>query len=308
MVINSKFNSLLDTVGNTPIIKVSFDSEVSYFAKLEYLNPSGSIKDRAAKYMIEKAERDGILKKGGIIIEASSGNQGISAAMIGAIKGYKVIITVSEKVSEEKKKALQAYGAEIVICDSKLLFTNENSYHGTAIRLNKEIPNSFMLNQYYNPDNLEAHYYGIAPEFYNQIGKNLTHMFIGMGTGGTISGISRYFKEQQSACKIYAVDTAVSFRSTKGKPSSSEIEGVGMPYESPIYKKELVDEVFAVSDAEAFWMLKKLSHEHGLLVGSSSGAVAYAAYTHGKLLPKDSVVGMIFTDSGRAYLSKNFYS
>ena len=299
--------NLLNAIGNTPIANVSFDTAAHVYAKLEYLNPGGSVKDRPALYMIEYAERTGKLKPGGTIIDASSGNQGIAIAMIGSLKNYKVIITVSEKISQEKLQTMQAYGAETIMCPATEFIEDSRSYHSKAIELAKKNPNAFMPNQYFNPLNSEAHYYSLGPEIWQQTQGNITHFFAGVGTGGTISGVGRYLKEKNPDIKIIGIDSVNSYRATNGNPKPYAIEGIGIDFISPVINYSLIDDIITVSDEQAFAMLKTLARKHGLLVGTSSGAVASGVQRYFDSFDKNSVVVIIFGDSGRAYLSKDFY-
>lgn len=300
------YKSLLDAIGNTPIVKLNFSTK-NIYAKLEYLNPGGSIKDRSAMYMVEQAEKNGILKPGGTIIDASSGNHGIALAMIGKIKGYKVIITVSEKISKEKLMTLKAYGAEVVVCKPTQFIEDPESYHYIAQKIHKETPNSFMPNQYYNPVNREAHEKLIGPEIWKQTEGKITHFVAGAGTTGTISGVGRYLKSVNPEIKIIAIDSINSYKATKGNPKPYIIEGIGMDFDTPVTDENAIDEVIAVSDEETIEMLKYLAKSEGFLVGPSSGAVACGIKKlSANLKDSDLVVG-IFGDSGRAYLSKGFY-
>lgn len=300
--------SLLHIIGNTPLVRLPFDTPATVYAKLEYLNPGGSIKDRAALYMIEEAERTGILKPGGTIIEASSGNQGIAAAMIGAIKGYKVIITASKKVSKEKLDAMCAYGAELRLYEPTLHLDNPESYRSKALELHKNTPNSFFINQYFNQWNMDSHYHMLGKEVWRQTDGKLTHFLAAAGSGGTISGAGKYLKEQNPAIRIIGVDAATSYRSTKGNPKPYKIEGMGVDYDSPVLQTQFIDSFVPVDDASALTMLKTLAHTHGFLVGPPSGAVAYAAYELAKTLTHNDTVIALFGDSGRAYLSKEYYT
>lgn len=301
------FPSILDTIGNTPLVRFPFDLSAALYAKLEYLNPSGSVKDRSAKFMIEYAEKNGLLKPGGTIIEASSGNQGISVAMIGKIKGYKVIITVSEKISAEKLATIKAYGAEVVVCPSTNFLEDPQNYHSVAVCLQKETPNSFMPNQYFNVLNAQAHYASLGPEIWRQTDGKITHFFAGAGSGGTITGVARFLKEKNKNIKVIAVDSINSFRATKGNPKPYKLEGIGIDFVSPVIDYAFIDEVLTVSDDDAIAMLKKLAHS-GYLVGPAAGAVAHVTYEYAKKhLPKNACAVMIYGDSGRAYLSKGFY-
>lgn len=300
--------NLLHTIGNTPLVRVNFDTPARIYAKLEYRNPGGSIKDRTALYMIEQAEKRGQLKPGGTIIEASSGNQGIAAAMIGAIKGYKVIITVSEKISKEKQTALKAYGAQLVLCKPTSFLNDPESYHTKALEIHKNTPNSFMINQYFNYDNLLSHYHLLGPEIWRQTNGTVTHYIAAAGSGGTVSGAGKFLKEQNPHITVVAVDAANSFRATNGNPQPYKLEGMGVDFVAPLVDESVIDLFKLVTDDQAIAMLKTLAHHHGLLVGPASGAVAYAVHEYAQKLSPDDVVVMMFGDSGRAYLSKDFYS
>ncbi len=300
-------HSLINAIGNTPLVQVTFDTPTTTYAKLEYLNPGGSIKDRSASYMIEQAEKNGTLKPGWTIIDASSGNQGIATALIGAAKGYKVIITVSEKISQEKLNTIKAYGAQVVMCPATKFIEDPRSYHSQAVQLHKNTPHSFMPNQYFNLLNTRAHYYSLGPEIWRQTNGNITHFFAGAGTGGTISGAGQYLKEKNPAIQIIAVDSINSYRSTQGNPKPYEVEGMGIDFDSPVINYNVIDSIVTVSDEQALGMLKPLAQKYGLLAGPSSGAVAWAAAQYTKNCDKDTVAVMIFGDSGRAYLTKNFY-
>jgi len=300
-------DNLLDLIGNTPLVRVNFPTTAKVFAKLEYCNPGGSIKDRSARFMIEQAEKEGRLKPGGTIIEASSGNQGIAAAMIGAVKGYKVIITASKKVSAEKRATMKAYGVELIECEPTLFLTDPKSYHGQAMEIHRNTPNSIMLNQYFNPENSEAHYRFLGPELWKQTGGTITHFIGGAGSCGTICGAGKYLKEQNKAVKILGVDSVNSYQATKGNPQPYALEGMGIDYDTPLLDQAAIDGFLNVADADAISMLKIMARKHGLLIGPASGAVAQATYEYAKTAPADAVIVMLFGDSGRAYLTKNFY-
>lgn len=300
-------NNLLGAIGNTPLVRVNFGTPPQIYAKLEYLNPGGSIKDRAALFMIEEAERLGLLKPGGTIIEASSGNQGISAAMIGAIKGYNVIITVSEKVSQEKKDTLKAYGVKMVVCPATTHLTDPQSYHSKALEIHKNTPNSFMLNQYFNKTNLVAHYKSLGPEIWRQTNGSVTHFCGAVGSGGTVSGAGKFLKEQNPNIYVVGVDSVNSFRATNGNPKPYKIEGMGVDYTTPLLNEAVIDHFALAHDDDAISMLKELASNHGLLVGPASGAVAHCVREYSRNLSADDILVMIFGDSGRAYLTKNFY-
>ena len=299
--------SLLNAIGNTPLVHINFDTPATVYAKLEYLNPGGSVKDRSALYMIEYAEKHGLLKPGGTIVDASSGNHGVAVAMIGVTKGYKVIITVSEKISQEKMATIKAYGAHVVVCPSTAFIDDPRSYHSVARKIHQETPNSFMPDQYFNTVNALGHYTLLAPEIYHQTHGTITHFFACAGTGGTISGTGKYLKEQNPAIKVIGIDSNNSFRSTKGNPKPYKIEGMGIDFVSPVMNYDVVDEIVEVADDDALPMLQTMAQKHGLLVGPSSGAAAYVVQEYSKKLQKGDVAVMIFGDSGRAYLTKNFY-
>jgi cystathionine beta-synthase len=304
---NKKYENILQAIGNTPLVRLDLGTPPKIYAKLEYLNPGGSIKDRAALYMIEQAEKNGRLQPGGTIIEASSGNQGIACALIGAVKGYKVIVTVSEKVSIEKQNTLRAYGVEIIACKPTTFLEDPESYHSVALKLHHQIPGSFFLNQYFNAENALAHYTLLGPEIWEQTHGTLTHFCAATGTGGTASGAGKFLKEKNPSIKIFGVDAATSYRSTGGNPQPYKMEGIGVDFNGPLLDDSVINEFLLATDDAALWMLKTLARQHGLLVGPSSGAVAYAAYEYSKKLTEYDVVVIVFGDSGRAYLTKDFY-
>jgi cystathionine beta-synthase len=299
--------SLLDLIGNTPLVRITREDQPALYVKLEYLNPGGSIKDRAALYMIEQAEKIGALQPGGTIIEASSGNQGFAAAMIGAIRGYRTIITVSEKISEEKKKALRALGAELIVCPATPTLDDPRGYYATARRVHESTPGSYMLNQYFNPDNAAAHYYGLGPEIWRQTEGKVTHFFAAAGSGGTVSGAGKYLKEQNSAIVVMAADTSTSYRATKGNPQPYKLEGIGIDYDSPVLYEQYINEFVNVTDEDAIAAIRSVARTKGILIGPSSGAVIHAALSKLDQMTADSVGVILCGDSGKAYLSKDFY-
>jgi cystathionine beta-synthase len=301
------YDNILSAIGHTPLVNVDLGCKAHIFAKLEYLNPGGSVKDRSAHFMIEHAEKKGLLKPGGTIVDASSGNHGIAIAMIGAVKKYHVIITVTEKISTEKLQTLKAYGAEIVMCSSKHPLDHPESYHSTALKIHKKTPNSFMPNQYYNIENRHAHYSLIGPEIWDQTNGKVTHVIAAAGTGGTISGAGTYLKEKNPDVKVIAVDSENSLRATNGCPRPYKIEGMGIDFVSPVLDYDIVDEFVCVSDEEALRTLKPFAQNEGLLVGLSSGAVIAATQKYSYHFKDDNCVVMICGDSGRAYLTKHSY-
>jgi len=304
------YKNLLDAIGNTPLVQINFHNNVNQakvFAKLEYLNPGGSMKDRSALYMIEEAERLGILKPGGTLIDASSGNHGVAVAMIGKLKGYKVIICVFEKCSKEKLQTIKSYGAQVIVCSNTAFINDPKSYHSVALEIHKNTPNSFMPNQYFNISNAIGHEKSMGPEIWKQTEGKITHFFAAAGTGGTITGVGRYLKNQNPNIKIIAIDSNHSFRATNGNPKPYKIEGIGMDFDTPVLDKTVIDDIVEVSDENGLGMLKTLSSQHGFLVGPSSGAVAWAAYSYLYKLKSDDLAVIMFGDSGRAYLSKGFF-
>lgn len=299
------FHSLLDCIGNTPLIKLDMAVKATLLAKLEYLNPSGSIKDRTAFFMVEQAEKQGLLKSGGTIIEASSGNQGIALAMIGAIKGYSVIITVPDRTSQEKIATLKSYGAKVHICPDTDDLGDPDGYRNCAKMLHQKTEGSFMPNQYINPDNVTAHL-ATGAEIWQQTKGLVTHCFIGMGSCGTISGVGRYLKRKNPAIKIIGIDAATSKLSCPDNPKAYQTEGIGVDVISDTLDRTVIDQIATIHDQDAFAMTRSLAKQ-GYLVGLASGAVMSVALDHVQHLPSDAVVVVIFTDSGRAYLSKAFH-
>lgn len=300
-----KIKNFLECIGNTPLAKINFDAKATILAKLEYLNPGGSIKDRSALFMVEEAERTGKLRPGGTIVEASSGNQGIALAMIGAIKGYEVIITVPNRTSAEKIATLQAYGVKVFVCPDTDDLHDPEGYHSKAEELHKKIPNSYMPNQYYNIENTKAHYTVTGPELWQQTNGSLTHCFIGMGSCGVISGVGKYLKEKNKNIKIIGIDAATSKLSMPDHPKAYKTEGIGVDVITETLNRDVIDEIIPVADDDAFIMTRKLA-KIGYLVGLSSGAVMHAVSRYAHNFGEKDVAVVFFADSGRAYLSKVF--
>ncbi|MCF7799468.1 cysteine synthase family protein [Candidatus Babeliales bacterium] len=300
----NKYKNLLELIGNTPLIKLEMGTKPTLLAKLEFLNPGGSLKDRSALFMVQQAEKDGLLKPGGTIVEASSGNQGIALAMIGAIKGYKVIITVPDRTSQEKISVLKAYGATVYVCPNTDSLDDPRGYHSVAERLHHEIPDAFMPNQYFNKSNPLAHYHTTGKEIWEQTNGEVTHVIIAAGSCGTISGVGKYLKEKNPNIKIIGVDAATSAFSSK-EPKAYNAEGIGIDVVSETFDKTVVDEIIPLSDDHIFDTTKKLASQ-GILVGLSSGAVMHVSLEYCKKLKETDTVVTIFGDSGRAYLSKVF--
>ncbi|MGD9153302.1 MAG: cysteine synthase family protein [Gammaproteobacteria bacterium] len=302
---NQVHQGFLQAIGNTPLVQLDFAVKPAILAKLEFLNPGGSIKDRAALFMVEEAERQGLLKPGGTIVEASSGNQGIALAMIGVLKGYRVIITTPDRTSFEKIATLQAYGAKVYVCPDTDSLDDPEGYHAKAEELHESIPGSFMPNQYYNKQNARAHYLTTGPEIWQQTGGEVTHCFIGMGSCGTISGAGQFLKEKNPNIKIIGIDAATSALSSPDNPKAYKTEGIGVDVISDMYDPQIVDAVVPIKDNDAFAMTKKLARQ-GYLVGLSSGAVMHVALNYAKHLTAQDVAVVVFADSGRSYLSKVF--
>lgn len=297
--------NVCEAIGNTPLVRLKIATPAAVYAKLEYMNPGGSIKDRSALFMIEKAEQEGRLKPGGTVIDASSGNHGIAIAMIGAAKGYRVIITTTKKCSREKLQTLKAFGAEVVICDYVDDMSDPKSYHSTAVRLSNETPGAVFLNQYMNPDNSLAHYSCTGPEIWRQTDGKITHFFAAAGTSGTVSGTGKYLKERNPGIKVIAFDTKNSYYSTKGHPKPYKIEGMGIDFDTPVLMEQYIDEIIGIEDDPAFAAIGPTAAETGIFGGLSAGAVFYGVEVYAKQHMKAGDLGVaVLGDSGRAYLSK----
>jgi cystathionine beta-synthase len=300
--------SALDAVGNTPLVRlrrVVDDAACLVLAKVEYVNPGGSVKDRPAVAMIRDAEAAGLLGPGSTIVEATSGNTGTGLAMAAAIRGYRCILVMPDKMSKEKIDLLRAYGAEVVVTPTNVASDSPESYYGVAARLVSEIPGAFMPNQWHNHANPEAHYRTTGPEIWEQTAGTITHFVSGIGTGGTISGTARYLKERNPKIHVVGADPEGSIYSGD-TPKSYAVEGIGMSYLPETVDLKVIDEMVRVSDRESFLMARRITREEGLLVGGSAGTAAVAAVKLAKTLPADAVLVTIFPDSGRGYMSKIF--
>ena len=301
-------DSVLDLIGNTPMVRlrqVAKDLACPVVAKLEISNPGGSSKDRPALTMIEAAERDGLLKPGGTIVEPTSGNTGVGLAIVAAQRGYQCIFVVTDKVAPEKIDLLRAYGAEVVVCPVAVAPEDPDSYYSTAERLVREVPGAFRPNQYGNPANPEAHLTTTGPEIWRQTDGRITHFVAGAGTGGTLSGVGRYLKSQNPEVKIVAADPEGSvYSGGSGRPYL--VEGVGEDFWPTTYEPELVDEVIAVSDQESFLTARRVTEEEGLLIGGSGGTAVAAGLQLAAGLSADDLVVVLIPDSGRLYLSRVF--
>ncbi len=304
------FNSLSQAVGNTPMLQLN-NSKNKYgfggnvFAKLEYFNPAGSVKDRVALNMIEAAEQNGSLKAGGTVIEPTSGNTGIGIAAICAAKGYNAVIVMPETMSIERRKLIASYGAEVVLTEGA---KGMNGSIAKAEELNREIDNSIIAGQFYNPANPEAHYKTTAPEIYNDLEGRVDAVVCGIGSGGTITGIGRYLKEKNKAIKIIGVEPLSSPFISTGKTGAHKIQGIGAGFIPENLDTNIYDEIITVSDEDAISFAKQLAVNEGLSVGISSGAAFCAAVEVAKreeLCGKNIVV--ILPDGGSRYLSTELF-
>jgi cystathionine beta-synthase len=301
-------DSLLDLVGNTPLVRlgrVGAGLECDLVAKLETTNPGGSVKDRPAIAMIDAAEREGLLVPGGTIVEPTSGNTGVGLAIVAAQRGYGCIFVMSDKMSPEKIALLRAYGAEVVVCPTAVPPDHPDSYYSVADRLTRETPNAFRPDQYSNPHNPEEHARSTGPEIWRQTAGRVTHFVAGVGTGGTITGVARFLKAQNPAVQIVAADPEGSvYSGGSGRPYL--VEGVGEDFWPTTYDPSLVDRTVMVTDAESFETARRVTREEGLLLGGSGGTAVHAALVVARELGPDALVVTLVPDSGRGYLSKIF--
>lgn len=298
--------SLLDLIGETPLVRLNAvvpAGAAEVLVKLESMNPGGSSKDRPALYMVEAAERDGLLVPGGTIVEPTSGNTGVGLAIVAAQRGYRCIFVMSDKMSHEKVDLLRAYGAEVVVCPTAVPPEHPDSYYSTAERLTRETPNAFRPDQYSNPHNPESHYATTGPEIWRDTDGTVTHYVAGAGTGGTLCGAGRFLKERNPSVRVIAADPEGSvYSGGAGRPYLTE--GVGEDFWPSNYDPSVVDEVVAVSDADAFAMARRVTREEGMLIGGSGGTAVAAALRVAVDAPAGSRVVVVVPDSGRGYLSK----
>ncbi|MFQ5868286.1 MAG: PLP-dependent cysteine synthase family protein [Candidatus Zixiibacteriota bacterium] len=307
------YKNILAIIGNTPLVKlnaVTTSIKSTIWAKLEYLNPSGSVKDRMALYMVEDAERSGLLKPGGTIVENSSGNTGAALAMIAEVKGYRCIITMPDKMSDEKKNLMKALGAEVIVTPTDVPADSPESYYSVARRIAAETPNSYYPDQYNNPKNIEAHYHTTGPEIWEQTRGEIDFLVAGIGTGGTLSGAGRYLKEKKPETRIIAVDPQGSvfydyFKSGRLiKPHVYKVEGIGEDYVVKAVDFALIDDIIQVNDKVSFIMARRLAKEEGLFAGGSSGSAVWAAIKLAEKIEEKRNIVVILPDSGDRYLSK----
>ncbi|MEP0827235.1 MAG: pyridoxal-phosphate dependent enzyme [bacterium] len=308
--------SVTDVVGNTPLVRLRHlarESRGKILAKLEFMNPTGSVKDRMAIYILDEAVRAGQLKPGGTIIEATSGNTGAAVAMYAAANGFKAIFTIPDKMSEEKINTLKAFGAEVFVCPTAVPPDSPESYYETARRIAAETENSYFIGQYHNLKNIEAHYRLTGPEIWEQTEGKITCLIGGIGTGGTISGAARYLKEQNGNIKVVAVDPLGSvyhdYFKTQNliEPHTYLVEGIGEDMLCPTIDFTVIDEIIQVDDRQSFLAARDLARREGILAGGSSGAAVYAALKVAERFDENDLAVVILPDSGLKYLSK-FYN
>jgi len=301
-------DSIVDAIGGTPLVRLSrLHPPGNLTAKIEYMNPGGSVKERIALAMIEEAERAGLLRPGGTIIEPTSGNTGVGLAMVGAVRGYRVICTVPDKVSAEKQDLLRAYGVEVVETPTEFGPGHPESYYAVADRLATEIEGSFQPNQYINRANPQAHYATTGPEVWEQTGGAIDVFVAGVGTGGTISGAGRYLKQRKPSVEIVGADPEGSIytKGPDGDIHQYEVEGVGEDFYPKTVDLDIIDRFIEVTDADSFAMARRLAQGEGVLTGGSGGMAVEAALRVAREDPNRLVV-VIVPDSGRGYLSKVF--
>jgi cystathionine beta-synthase len=311
------YNNILETIGNTPLVKlntVTKDIPGTILAKIETTNPGNSIKDRMALKMIEDAEKSGQLRPGGTIIEGTSGNTGMGLAIAAIIKGYKCIFTTTDKQSKEKIDALKAFGAEVIVCPTDVDPEDPRSYYSVSSRLEREIPNAWKPNQYDNLSNTQANYEQTGPEIWEQTEGKVTHLVVGVGTGGTICGAGKFLKEQNPAIKVWGIDTYGSvFKKYKetGEFDKNEIypyvtEGIGEDFLPKNVDFDIIDHFEKVTDRDAAVMTLEIARKEGIFVGNSAGAAVAGLLQMGEKLSEDDVVVIIFHDHGSRYMGKMF--
>jgi cystathionine beta-synthase len=301
--------TVLDLVGDTPLVKLNKVTEgitATVLVKVEYLNPGGSSKDRIATRIVDAAERDGLLRPGGTIVEPTSGNTGVGLALVAQQRGYRCVFVLPDKVGDDKRNVLKAYGAEIVVTPTAVEPSSPESYYSVSDRLVSEIPGAFKPNQYANPAGPQSHYETTGPEIWRDTEGRVTHFVAGVGTGGTISGTGRYLKEVSGgAVQIIGADPEGSvYSGGTGRPYL--VEGVGEDFWPSAYDPTVVDRIIAASDARSFELTRRLAREEGLLVGGSSGLAVAAALDVARELGPDDVVVVLLPDGGRGYLGKIF--
>lgn len=305
-------DSITDLIGGTPLVALHHVTDgvrATIAAKIEYLNPGGSAKDRIAERIIDAAERSGQLKPGGVIVEPTSGNTGVGLALVAQQRGYRTIFVVPDKVSESKRAVLRAYGAEVVVAPTNVEPSDPRSYYNVSDRLASSIPGAFKPNQYSNPNGPLSHYETTGPEIWRDTDRRVTHLVAGIGTGGTISGTGHYLKEvSDGSVVVVGSDPQGSIYSDPDDVHQYDIEGVGEDFFPEAFDRSIPDEIVQVTDAEAFEMTRRLASEEGLLVGGSSGMAVVSAVKYAKEhdLDENQLMVVILPDSGRGYLEKIF--
>jgi cystathionine beta-synthase len=308
-----RYNNILEAIGGTPLIKLNrltMGVKAQVYAKCDYLNPGGSVKDRIGVSMIDDAERRGLLKHGGTIVEGTSGNTGMGLALVAAVRGYKAVFTMTDKQSKEKVDLLKALGAEVIVCPTAVPPADPRSYHSVADKLTHDLPNAYHPNQYENATNPEAHFRTTGPEIWEDTEGKVTHFVAGMGTGGTITGVGRYLKQQNPGVKIIGADPVGSilyefFRTGKvGKAETYKTEGIGEDFFPSALDFSVIDDMLQVSDKEAFLMARRLARQEGIFAGGSAGTAMAAALRLAPALKASDLIVVLIPDTGTRYLSK----
>ena len=309
--------NILGTLGNTPLVKlnkITRGYKGYYFAKMETFNPGGSVKDRIGIEIIEEAEREGRLRPGGTIVEATSGNTGLGLAIAAAIKGYKCVFTLPDKMSIEKIRLLKAFGAEVIVTPTAVPHDSPESYTEVAKRVVRETPNSILANQYFNPKNPEAHAKTTGPEIWEQTGGQIDYFVCGVGTGGTISGVGKYLKEKNPKIKIVGIDPKGSilkeyFYSKKFEPvlKTYKVEGIGQDWLPGTLNFDVIDDMVEANDKESFLMARRLTREEGLFVGGSAGTAMAGALKYADRMKENDVMVILIPDTGERYLTTWLY-
>ena len=311
------FDDITEAVGGTPLVKLrklpqKYGVEATILVKPEFLNPSGSVKDRMAVFALKEAVQAGELKPGGTIIEATSGNTGAAVAMFAAAHGYKAVLTIPDKMSREKIDMLKAYGAEVYVCPTVDDPDDPEHFYRVGLRLTEETENSYWLGQYFNRRNIEAHYRTTGPEIWEQLGERLDVLAGGIGTGGTVSGTGKFLKEKNPEIEVIAADPvgSIFYRYHKDrtltKPATYLVEGIGEDMLCDSIDYDVIDRIYQVTDRESFTAARELTRTEGIFIGGSAGAALHAAFQHAKNLGPDKTVLVILPDSGIKYISKIF--